>query len=86
MPDRAFYGAFLAALMLIAFVAGALLTAAGVSPGPEIARAYEGGKALHDKLTAYQDVYASDLWHPASRPDRGVTVHDPARAQDGATL
>jgi Arylsulfotransferase (ASST) len=86
LPDRAFHGAFLAALMLIAFVAGALLTAAGVSPGPEIARAYQGGKALHDKLTAYEDVYASDLWHPANRPDRGVTVHNPARVQDGVTL
>jgi hypothetical protein len=86
LPDKALYGAFLAALILIAFVAGALLTAAGVPPGPEIARAYEGGKALHDKLTAYEDVYASDLWHPANRPDRGVTVYDPARAQDGVTL
>jgi hypothetical protein len=86
VPDKAFYGAFLAALMLIAFVAGAVLTAAGVPPGPEIARAYQGGKALHDKLTAYQDVYASDLWHPTSRPDRGVTVHNPARVQDGVTL
>jgi Arylsulfotransferase (ASST) len=86
LPDRAFYGAFLAALLLIAFVAGALLTAAGVPPGPEIARAYQGGKALHDQLTAYDDVYASDLWHPARRPDRGVTVHDPARVQDGVTL
>jgi Arylsulfotransferase (ASST) len=86
LPDKALYGAFLAALILIAFLAGALLTAAGVPPGPEIARAYQGGKALHDKLTAYQDVYASDLWHPARRPDRGVTVYDPARAQGGVTL
>jgi hypothetical protein len=86
LPDKAFFGAFVAGLVTIAFVAGALLSAAGVFPGPEIARAYQGGKALHDKLTAYQDVYMSDLWHPARYPDRGVTVHDPARVQDGVTL
>ncbi|HSC27420.1 MAG TPA: arylsulfotransferase family protein, partial [Vicinamibacterales bacterium] len=85
-PDKAFFGAFLAGLVTVAFVAGALLTAAGVFPGPHLARAYQGGKALHDKLTAYQDVYLSDLWHPARYPDRGVTVHDPARVQDGVTL
>ena len=67
-------------------MAGAVLSAAGVFPGPEIARAYQGGKALYDKATGYQNVYASDLWHPARFPDRGVTVYDPARAQDGVTL
>ena len=86
LPDKAFFGAFLTALIVIAFMAGAILTAAGISPGPQIARAYQGGKALHDKLTAYQDVYISDLWHPARGPDQGVTVHDPARVQDGVTL
>ncbi|MGH6899107.1 MAG: arylsulfotransferase family protein [Geminicoccaceae bacterium] len=86
LPDKAFFGAFVAALMVMAFVGGAVVTAAGVSPGPEIARAYQGGKALHDKLTAYQDVYASDLWPPARSSDQGVTVHDPARVQDGVTL
>jgi hypothetical protein len=86
LPDKALFGAFLAALIMIAFLAGAVLTAAGISPGPEIARAYQGGKALHDQLTAYQDVYASDLWPPARGPDQGVTVHDPARVQDGVTL
>jgi len=86
LPDKAFYGAFLAALLLIALVTGAVLSAAGIFPGPQIARAYQGGKALHDQLTAYQDVYTSDLWHPARAPDQGVTVHDPARTQDGVTL
>jgi hypothetical protein len=84
--DKALYGAFVAALILIVLVAGAVLTAAEIFPGPQIARAYHGGKAFYSKLTAYDDVYASDLWHPARSPDQGVTVYDPSRAQDGVTL
>jgi hypothetical protein len=86
LSDKVFYGAFLAGLVSIALVSGALLSAAGVFPGPEIGRAYEGGKALYDQMTVYENVYDSDLWHPARFPDRGVTVHDPARVQDGVTL
>src|SRR5918996_1044046 len=84
--DKAAYAAFLAASMAIVLVAGAVLTVADIFPGPQIARAYEGGKALYGKLTAYNDVFASDLWHPARGADGSVTVHDPARAQDGVTL
>jgi hypothetical protein len=80
------HGAFLVALLLIVLMAGALLTAADIFPGPQVARAYQGGKALYTKLTAYQDVYRSDLWHPARNPGRGVTINDPARAQQGVTL
>ena len=80
------HGVFLVSLMLIVMVAGALLTTANVFPGPQVVRAYEGGKALYNKMTAYDDVYASDLWNPARTPARGVTVYDPGRAQDGLTL
>jgi Arylsulfotransferase (ASST) len=84
--DRIFYAAFLTGLLLIALVGGAVLSAAGIFPGPQIGRAYQGGQALYDKLTGYRDVYTTDLWNPARGPDRGVTVHDPARAQAGVTL
>lgn len=84
--DRIFNTAFVLALLLLAFVAGAILHAANIFPGPQIASAYEGGRALYSKLTAYQDVYRSDLWFPERRPDRGVTVKDAARAEEGLTL
>jgi Arylsulfotransferase (ASST) len=84
--DRALYGVFLAALMLLVLVSGALLSAARIFPGPQIARAYHGGTALYGKLTAYDNVYASDLWSPVRGPERGVTAYDPARAQPGVTL
>jgi Arylsulfotransferase (ASST) len=84
--DTASYLACLAGAMLIILVTGAVLTVAGIFPGPQIARAYEGGKALYQKLTAYEDVYASDLWHPARSAGRGVTLHQQGDAQDGVTL
>ena len=84
--DRVSYAGFILGLALIAFVAGAVLSVVGIFPGPQIARAYLGGKAMYEKLTAYGDVYASDLWHAARFPDRGVTIYDPARAQHGVTL
>ena len=84
--ERTLHGVFVAAVMLIVMVTGALLTTADVFPGPQVARAYQGGKALYNKLTGYQNVYASDLWNMARSPERGVTVHDYSRAQDGLTL
>ena len=84
--DKAAYAAFLAASMLIVLLGGAVLTTANVFPGPQVARAYQGGKALYNKLTQYQNVYASDLWNMARSPERGVTVHEASRARAGVTL
>jgi arylsulfotransferase ASST len=84
--DKILHTVFLASLMLIVLVSGGVLTTADIFPGPQIARAYQGGKALYDKLTGYQDVYASDLWHPARNGEKGVSVHQPLRVQNGLTL
>jgi hypothetical protein len=56
--------------MLIVLVAGAVLTVADIFPGPQIARAYAGGKALYDKLTAYDDVLAYGPLAPGARRRR----------------
>jgi Arylsulfotransferase (ASST) len=84
--DTASYLACVAGAMLIVLVTGAVLTVADVFPGPQVARAFEGGKALYRKLTAYEDVYGSDLWQPARSAGRSVTLHDPLLAQEGLTL
>ncbi len=78
--------AFLLAVSLLLLVAGALISVAGVFPGPQIGKAYEAGKALYEQATKYDDVLKSDLWHPARSKDRGVTIFDPARAYAGLTL
>lgn len=73
-------------LALLVFVAGSLLTVKQIFPGPQISRAYEGGVAFYRKMVQTRDVYGSDLWYPERRKDRGVTVHDRERAQEGVTL
>lgn len=83
--DKLLAGAFIMALLVLTFIAGAIVVVAGIFPGPEIARAYQGGVALYSKLTS-QDVYAGDLWYPERRPDKGVTVYIPDKAQEGLTL
>src|SRR3546814_3611423 len=42
--DSFFHGAFLTALILMALVTGAVLTAADIFPGPQIVRAYQGDR------------------------------------------
>lgn len=84
--DRALRVASHAALIVLAVLAGALLTATDIFPGPEVKRAQKAGRAVYDQLTKYDDVYKSDLWQKARGPVRGVTVHDRARSGDGFIL
>lgn len=84
--DRLLFVAFIVAVTLLIFLAGAFVTAAGIPPGPQISRALEGGRAVYAKLTLHDDVYMSDLWHPARSEARGVTVNVSDRVSPGATL
>src|SRR5690606_7356526 len=84
--DRWLFAAFLAALALLVFLAGSLLTAAGLPPGPQVERAWQAGRAWYAKLFHYDNVYFSDLWHPARTERRGVTVNVPELVSPGVTL
>ena len=84
--DRFFMGAFIVAVATLLFIGGSLATTVGVTPGPQIARAYEGGKAFYAKLFHHDDVYMSDLWYPARTDKRGVTINNASRTNAGATL
>lgn len=89
MPSRVdgiLNAAFIGALVFLALIAGAVLTAAKVFPGPQLADAYEGGKALYDKISTSADPYSSDLWKPERTLEKGVTVYDPSQAENGVTL
>lgn len=84
--DRFFFAAFIIAVAALLFIGGSLATAVGVTPGPQITRAYEGGKALYAKMFRHDDVYASDLWYPARTDQLGVSINDPERAHNGVTI
>jgi hypothetical protein len=84
--DRFFRIAFRTGMLLIAFVAGGLLTAANLFPGSGIAEAYKGGTALYQQLTAYDDVYNTDLWYPERTTQRGVVQYDQALVKPGLML
>jgi hypothetical protein len=84
--DRVFFAGFIIAIIVLSVIAGSLLTVAGIPPGPQLARAYEGGRAIYAKLFHHDDVYRSDLWHPARTDERGVTINDASRTSPGVTL
>jgi hypothetical protein len=84
--DKVLFAGFVIAVATILFIGGSLATAVGVTPGPQITRAYEGGKAFYAKLFHHDDVFASDLWYPARTDKLGVSVNDAERASNGVTL
>ncbi|MGE0231968.1 MAG: arylsulfotransferase family protein [Flavobacteriaceae bacterium] len=84
--DSVFRVASLIAAVALAYLAGGIMTASGTFPGPQIAAAYEGGKALYSQFTSYQNIYGTDLWYPQRGDSRGVTIHVREKVQDGLTL
>lgn len=84
--DRLFFAGFVIAAAVLLVLAGALLTAAGLPPGPQVERAWEAGRAFYAKLFHYDNVYRSDLWHAVRTDERGVTVYVPELASHGVTL
>ncbi|MCT7373690.1 arylsulfotransferase family protein [Chelativorans salis] len=84
--DKLFYAAFIAGLAILIFLFGSFLTIAGYFPGPQISRAYEGGKALYARYNETKNVYGTDLWYPERRKDKGVTVKREQLMQAGPTV
>ena len=74
------------AVATLAFVAGSVTTLSDVGPARMVEHAYRAGTALYSKLTQYSDPLQFDLWRPARTDQRGVTMYDPAKAQNGLTL
>lgn len=77
---------FVLSLVLIAFVAGALVVLAQVYPYPVLRDAWVGGKALLEKEQQARDRYRTDFWFPERTDRKGVVGHDPAGAFQGLTL
>ena len=77
---------FLVCVVFLAFIAGAVITVAEISPSGYIRDAYKAGTALLEKSREQSDPFTTDLWMPANTSDQGVTVNDLALAFSGYTL
>src|SRR5687767_5352724 len=73
-------------LAFLAFVGGAAIMYFGVFPMDPLRRAFSGGAAVYEGMTAYNDRTQTDFWADARTTQRGVTRYDPARAENGLTL
>lgn len=82
----AFPTMFVLSIGFIGFVAGSYVMFSDLFPAGHLNNAYSAGHALLAQRTEYTDPYPPELWQPARTEQRGVTVYDPARAQDGYTL
>lgn len=73
-------------IAVLSFVAGSVLMLTDREPAASVARSFQAGQALVDKMTAYRDPLTTDLWRDAPTRQRGVTSYDEGRAQGGMTL
>ncbi len=74
------------ALAFLAFVAGSYAMFAETFTSGFLGNAFKGGHAAWDQLTSYRHPYFSRFHQKARSNERGVTIYDPARAEDGFTL
>lgn len=74
------------AIVVLAFVGGAVVVLAEVFPYDYLDDARRALIALYKQKTDYKSPYQSNLWRPARTDERGVTIYKPARTYDGFTL
>jgi hypothetical protein len=70
----------------LAFVAGSYTMYSSIFPASSLRGAFQGGTALYERLTGYEEPEETDFWKPARTSVRGVLRHDASRAQEGLTL
>jgi len=75
-----------AAVAFLAFIAGSIATINEARSARVLTDAYRAGAALYGKMTQDDGPLPYDLWRPARTAGRGVTVHEPGKAQDGLTF
>lgn len=75
-----------ACLLGLGFIAGGYAMYREAFPADSLRQAFQGGAALYDKATRYNDPLATDLWRPARTSQTGVVRYDAAAAQSGVTL
>ena len=78
--------AAVACIAFLAFIAGSYTMYRGIFPADTFRGAFQGGIALYDQLTLYNDPYDTDFWKAARTSVRGVLRHDTSKAREGLTL
>src|SRR5699024_8132537 len=79
---------FVIALLFLAFIGGGLIVVAKLPPSQFLKHAYTAATALLEKTTDYDNILQTNFWNPTrfSFAERGVTIYDPQRADNGYTL
>jgi hypothetical protein len=77
---------FVLAIALLAFIAGAFVMLREMFPADVLRQGYMAGTALIAKREMSQDRFKTDMWHPARRTEKGVTIQEPAWVFPGHTL
>ncbi|MDA3921385.1 MAG: aryl-sulfate sulfotransferase [Salinisphaera sp.] len=85
--DRIGFAAFVAAWLFLAFLAGSFIVLAQIWPYKFLDNAYRAGWALVAQKQTIDDPYTqTDQWRKARTDQRGVTINNHARADNGYTL
>ena len=74
------------AVAFLAFLAGSYVMFAEAGPAAFLSNAYKAGQALIDQQTNYRHPYFSRFHQKARTDERGVTIYEPGKAQEGYTL
>ncbi|MCT7373718.1 arylsulfotransferase family protein [Chelativorans salis] len=86
VAERAGTTAFVLMLMFLAFVGGAMVMQARVFPHQFFSDAYRAWDALRLQQRILSNPILTNLYERARTDERGVTIHNPARAFPGYTL
>ena len=71
---------------LFGYIVGAVTMESKLFPYSLVENALHGMVAHHTRSFMTRDFYATELWRASRSKKRGVTVHEPAKAQNGVTL
>ncbi|NJO37772.1 MAG: hypothetical protein HC871_09320, partial [Rhizobiales bacterium] len=74
------------AVAFLAFLAGSYVMFAEAGPAGFLNNAYKAGHALLDQQTNYRHPYFSRFYQKARTDQRGVTIYEPSKTEEGFTL
>jgi len=89
MQGRVFKYVFILSIAFLSFVLGALVVTANLPTSAQLLTSFKGAAALYQIYafwSAGDDMSETTMWYETRRPEKGVTVNDPARAHRGLTL